>query len=559
MEKAKAINPGCLSELEISPQKRNYFLTRLPNNKELVQLLEKLRREELQKILLSPEWSQIFFHKLADVPRNYAKCEDQKTPERFFKCVGIDSSSWNYMAPLEAGLARMPKTFKSENSDWKIIQEKYNDIIKNMNREEQIAFLNHNDDLQWNQTKSFEKALKCLQHSNAYDQIQSYCTNNGKLLEEWKKAGLDAKSLPWAPLYHKNGHEDGNCADIISQWLKEKSQGNNGLDSIFERTGNWSHYNLPQRLQSSAQFEKYARQLWAQREKNQMDHAVVASPEAISIWTRNDKIIVNIGESHDAGGVEECLKEGKTEPFLSWFVRNVVEPKGSVPWDVFVESRAGIIYEIQNNPSNLIRNWSNSYHCFPPRKDTCPRSVRMHHVDIRPPSQYRVRFLGYYKMDTESPLLQHKLFWEETFDDLRENLQDFSLAFSKIQKQISKIENKHDRLVLETKLANLKRKQATLSSERSTLVEKIKKASAPFPFDEALVEFTNQVLEWGVEWQDVYAVSRLMKPYVKRAMLLTGDQHRRNMDRLFAELGFYLEYKEINNKNCISTPTIAQW
>jgi len=74
-------------------------------------------------------------------------------------------------------------------------------------------------------------------------------------------------------------------------------------------------------------------------------------------------------------------------------------------------------------------------------------------------------------------------------------------------------------------------------------------------------EIERLFMEWTTDWMDYYTVSRVLKPYVKKVLVVCGDDHRLNMSTIFPKFGFHLEYaySSPTQVSCIPLPVVAQW
>ena len=169
----------------------------------------------------------------------------------------------------------------------------------------------------------------------------SDCRNEVDLKNIFERYNI---SLPDTGIRHLlKRTKTGDCLDPIQQYKnylrkrlpkeqKERKErkvghkgGNKGRDriaKIFQRTGNVAYYNITERKKDFSWIPKAYRN-WSQKQSIGKNHAKLAGLIGISIWTRDDKVIVILGEIHNTYGLSTCLKDGG-EPFMQWFLRTFV-------------------------------------------------------------------------------------------------------------------------------------------------------------------------------------------------------------------------------------------
>jgi hypothetical protein len=288
----------------------------------------------------------------------------------------------------------------------------------------------------------------------------------------------------------------------------------------------------------------------------------------ISVWSKGDKIVVILGEDHSVPGLQECMKRQHVE-FLPWFEKEfqVSDDAKWSPWDVMIELRRDMYgaatgsFQGRFSPIMVLMNYIKSHKCtkhLEGKSSVCPGNLRFHYINLRPnlhalvllpprpdwsPAQWMQKFAL-----VDAYLAQVKLTQNETLRLIKKQLRYSSdkekeRFFNVLQWSLTKAES----------LDNVK-------VDLKHLREMLAAGADPSVLFAQWVHFIQKRILTLVDQQDLYTVARIMKPYMKKVLVVVGDSHRRRLNRMLEDLGFSHQYTDENPvASCIQVPTISQW
>lgn len=277
--------------------------------------------------------------------------------------------------------------------------------------------------------------------------------------------------------------------------------------------------------------------------------AQVVGPNFCNVWFRpqDQRQLVIVGEYHNLVFPSDTVVCEDGFPFLHWFVQQM-GPDFS-KWDVFLEIPKGGERPFQLNPLNALDSFLRFNKL----------GVRVHWSDLRQDpdnKEFSIVLESLHELSkTPTPTSETIEIMKQRIIYLyRQTIIKIDHANLLTEKQIIKMERAHDRFILRYLLAGRIEEFSNLFTSFLN-IKYIQDMSELITLYRRLISLNNSLMEY-------YFLARMLKPYVRNALFVTGDSHRINLQVPLAMLGFIQLFPgqeslaEVGHYSCTNMPDL---